>query len=48
MDALNKQKPGMYNFAPVKDQCEKYYYDVNTKTISVFIVFFHPSALNNN
>jgi GxxExxY protein len=26
----------LYNFAPVKDQCEKYYYDVNTKTISVF------------
>ncbi len=25
-----------YNFAPVKDQCEKYYYDVKTKTISVF------------
>ena len=26
----------LYNFAPVKDQCEKYFYDVNTKTISVF------------
>ena len=26
----------LYNFAPVKDQCEKYYYDVKTKTISVF------------
>ena len=26
----------LYNFAPVKDQCEKYYYDANTKTISVF------------
>jgi GxxExxY protein len=26
----------LYNFAPVKDQCEKYYYDVNAKTISVF------------
>ena len=26
----------LYNFAPVRDQCEKYYYDVNTKTISVF------------
>ena len=26
----------LYNFAPAKDQCEKYYYDVNTKTISVF------------
>jgi len=22
----------LYNFAPVKDQCEKYYYDVATKT----------------
>ena len=26
----------LYNFAPVKDQCEKYYYDVTTKTITVF------------
>ena len=26
----------LYNFAPVKDQCEKYYYDVNTKTITAF------------
>ena len=26
----------LYNFAPVKDQCQKYYYDVKTKTISVF------------
>lgn len=26
----------LYNFAPVKDQCEKYYYDVETKTITVF------------
>ena len=26
----------LYNFAPVKDQCEKYYYDVTTRTISVF------------
>ena len=26
----------LHNFAPVKDQCEKYYYDVNTKTITVF------------
>ena len=26
----------LFNFAPVKDQCEKYYYDVKTKTISVF------------
>ena len=26
----------LYNFAPVKDQCEKYYYDVKTKTITVF------------
>ena len=26
----------LYNFAPVKDQCEKYHYDVKTKTISVF------------
>ena len=26
----------LYNFASVKDQCEKYYYDVNTKTITAF------------
>ena len=26
----------LYNFAPVKDQCEKYYYDVSTKTIIAF------------
>ena len=26
----------LYNFAPVKDQCEKYYYDDKTKTISAF------------
>ena len=26
----------LFNFAPVKDQCEKYYYDVNTKTITAF------------
>ncbi|MBQ8050912.1 MAG: GxxExxY protein [Bacteroidaceae bacterium] len=26
----------LYNFAPVKDQCEKYYYDPTTKTISAF------------
>ena len=26
----------LYNFAPVKDQCEKYYYDVEHKTISAF------------
>ena len=26
----------LYNFAPVKDQCEKYYYDVKTRTISFF------------
>lgn len=26
----------LYNFAPVKGQCEKYYYDVTTKTISAF------------
>ena len=26
----------LYNFAPVKDQCEKYYYDVKSKTISAF------------
>ena len=26
----------LFNFAPVKDQCEKYYYDVNTKTIAAF------------
>ena len=26
----------LYNFAPAKDQCEKYYYDVSTKTISAF------------
>lgn len=26
----------LYNFAPVKDQCEKYYYDMKTKTIAAF------------
>ena len=26
----------LYNFAPVKDQCEKYYYEVRTKTITAF------------
>ena len=26
----------LYNFAPVKDQCEKYYYDVKTNAISAF------------
>ena len=26
----------LYNFAPVKDQCEKYYYDAKTKTITAF------------
>lgn len=26
----------LYNFAPVKDQCEKYYYDVKNKTITAF------------
>ena len=26
----------LYNFAPVKDQCEKYYYDVTAKTITAF------------
>ena len=26
----------LYNFAPVKDQCEKYSYDANTKTIIAF------------
>ncbi|MBO6085819.1 MAG: GxxExxY protein [Acetobacter sp.] len=26
----------LYNFAPAKDQCEKYYYDVKSKTISAF------------
>lgn len=26
----------LYNFAPTMDQCEKYYYDYNTKTITVF------------
>lgn len=26
----------LFNFAPFKDQCEKYYYDVNTKTIAAF------------
>lgn len=26
----------LYNFAPVKDQCERYYYDVKSGTISVF------------
>ena len=26
----------LFNFAPIKDQCEKYYYDVNTQTISAF------------
>ena len=26
----------LYNFAPAKDQCERYYYDVNAKTIAAF------------
>jgi GxxExxY protein len=26
----------LYNYAPVKDQCEKYYYDIKTNSISVF------------
>ena len=26
----------LYNFAPVKDQCEKYYYNHNTRTIMAF------------
>ena len=26
----------LYNFAPSKDQCEKYYYDVKTNVISAF------------
>ena len=26
----------LYNFAPVRDQCEKYYYDLKTKTITAF------------
>lgn len=26
----------LFNFAPIKDQCEKYYYDVNTKNITAF------------
>ena len=26
----------LFNFAPVKDQCEKYFYDVKAKTITAF------------
>jgi GxxExxY protein len=26
----------LYNFAPVLDECEKYYYDPETRTISYF------------
>lgn len=26
----------LYNFAPIKDQCERYYYNPETKTISAF------------
>lgn len=26
----------LYNFAPAKDQCEKYYYNAETKEISAF------------
>lgn len=26
----------LYNFAPIKDQCEKYYYDLETQTIVGF------------
>lgn len=26
----------LFNFAPIKDQCEKYYYNVTTKTITAF------------
>ena len=36
MRLANKPIGILYNFAPVKDQCEKYYYDVKSKTISAF------------
>lgn len=26
----------LFNFAPVRDQCEKYYYNVSSRTITVF------------
>lgn len=26
----------LYNFAPTKDQCERYYFDIDSKTISAF------------
>lgn len=26
----------LYNFAPVMDECEKYYFDPETRTISYF------------
>lgn len=26
----------LFNFAPVKDLCERYYYDTKTKTIAAF------------
>ena len=26
----------LYNFAPVKDQCEKYFYDAKSRTLSAF------------
>lgn len=34
---LTKKRMGiLYNFAPMKDQCEKYYYDPSTNFISLF------------
>ena len=36
MRLANKPIGILYNFAPVKDQCEKYYYNVKSKTISAF------------
>ena len=36
MRLTNKPIGILYNFAPMRDQCEKYYYDVKSKTISAF------------
>ena len=36
MRLTNKPIGILYNFAPMRDQCEKYYYDINSKTIKAF------------
>ncbi len=36
MRLTNSQIGILYNFAPFRDQCEKYFYDIQTKTIMAF------------